>query len=974
MRGKRARRRTRIRRWLAVAVLGMTLTAALAFGGWWLLQSTVDQEVRSRIADVAERAGLDATVGPVHVDMAGTVTVERITLRGDTSTIELRGLRVRTDRWEALRTRSSAAIEHIGVSSARWVESGDPDSREVMRRVRAVAQALRSGKRRADLRTPVSPRGIPAFAIEEAVLATGRRTIARAEARGEPSGEGGLSWTATGSIDLTVFDAHERGAVSFSARGEATPDGLAAGRLQVELSEPVTLAGPRDTTVSGIRTITYAGGSIRTGPATLQDRRGRLKLMVEGIEVAIGPGGKPSEGRFDGATLVVLKNHRVTTRDLRFEAGGRRVVMTGVRVDGPRARGSAEEVVLDLRRGEAVATRVSARSDRVGGLDLSAHRIKVVADLERLLGASDRARTWPQRLELEGVVVATQHGRGSAGLVNVTLDSDAGTYRVVAERTRGTIARAVETLPVEPLRELLVRRGVGGTIATAGSRIRVHRLTASGRVMELLNGQGVGRLPATLTVQGVSARPYGRPARVAEARFVRTNGGGQITLRGEIGPADGDLVSFGLDMTLDSRLRPARGTVTASNLTPAWAPRAWADRLAIGPETRADVTLSLERPLALDPVIRARGTLALRDMSLEHWRLAPERIGPLRIATGFDVRIDRQKETVEVALDELTVGKARGSVRLLVKGFVARPYVDLWVKLPEQDCRNLVGAIPVAMRTGLKGLKVRGTAWMDARIKVPLANTRKIKLRVDGDMDQCRILTLGRPVDRKLARLKGRFVHEPVVKGTKVGVYVGSGTTTWVPYSRIPDFIKQAAMVTEDRAFMSHKGFRTSLIRGALKLNLKHLRYVYGGSTITQQLVKNLFLTRRKDIARKLEEAFVVVQMERKLSKKRILELYLNCIEYGPKIWSLKTAAQVYYGKRVAELTPTEGAYLMALKPYPRYGYYTAKRNRWTARWTRRMRLILSRVHKMGAIDADTLEAAGPTYRPTFGGFNPQTM
>ena len=200
---------------------------------------------------------------------------------------------------------------------------------------------------------------------------------------------------------------------------------------------------------------------------------------------------------------------------------------------------------------------------------------------------------------------------------------------------------------------------------------------------------------------------------------------------------------------------------------------------------------------------------------------------------------------------------------------------------------------------------------------------------------------------------------------------VGPGTAGYVPLARIPPWITEAALQTEDRAFFVHQGFRASLIRGALRLNLKHRRYVYGGSTITQQLVKNLFLTRRKDLARKLEEAVIVAQVERTLSKRRILELYLNCIEYGPGIWGLVEASRVYFAARPEALTPAQGIYLMALKPYPRYGFATARRGHWPPNWRRRMRNIFGRVHRRGVLTDAQLQAAAPEFRPRFAGLHP---
>ena len=100
---------------------------------------------------------------------------------------------------------------------------------------------------------------------------------------------------------------------------------------------------------------------------------------------------------------------------------------------------------------------------------------------------------------------------------------------------------------------------------------------------------------------------------------------------------------------------------------------------------------------------------------------------------------------------------------------------------------------------------------------------------------------------------------------------------------------------------------RWDLIAKALRLDLHKERFVYGGSTITQQLVKNLFLTREKTLSRKLEELIISWQMERHFSKEELLTFYLNVIEYGPDLYGIRRAAAFYFGKAPAHLTPAEG-------------------------------------------------------------------
>jgi membrane peptidoglycan carboxypeptidase len=173
------------------------------------------------------------------------------------------------------------------------------------------------------------------------------------------------------------------------------------------------------------------------------------------------------------------------------------------------------------------------------------------------------------------------------------------------------------------------------------------------------------------------------------------------------------------------------------------------------------------------------------------------------------------------------------------------------------------------------------------------------------------------------------------------------------------------AIATEDHSFFKHDGFRPSLIRRAVIMNLEGGRYVYGGSTITQQLVKNLFLSREKTLTRKLEEAIIVWMVENAVSKKRILELYLNCIEYGPKLYGLENAARAYFGKHVEELNPLDGAFLMGLKPYPWAGWKQFERGYVKPWWHRRLKKILTGMARSGWITEEQL-AASSNWEPVF--------
>lgn len=141
---------------------------------------------------------------------------------------------------------------------------------------------------------------------------------------------------------------------------------------------------------------------------------------------------------------------------------------------------------------------------------------------------------------------------------------------------------------------------------------------------------------------------------------------------------------------------------------------------------------------------------------------------------------------------------------------------------------------------------------------------------------------------------------------------------TWVPYARISPQLKRAMIAAEDAKFVEHSGFDWDGIQNALDKNEKKGRVVAGGSTITQQLAKNLFLSPAKSYVRKAEEAVVAVLLEAMLPKQRILELYLNVIEWGNGIFGAEAASRRYFGISAAQLSAEQAARLAAMTPSPR--------------------------------------------------------
>jgi len=142
---------------------------------------------------------------------------------------------------------------------------------------------------------------------------------------------------------------------------------------------------------------------------------------------------------------------------------------------------------------------------------------------------------------------------------------------------------------------------------------------------------------------------------------------------------------------------------------------------------------------------------------------------------------------------------------------------------------------------------------------------------------------------------------------------------SWVPYAKISNNLKRALIASEDANFVDHEGFDWEGIQKAYEKNMKKGRIVAGGSTISQQLAKNLFLSTRRTPWRKLEEAAITVMLETVMDKQRIFEIYLNVIEWGNGVFGAEAAARHYFHVSAAQLSADQAAKLAAMVPNPRY-------------------------------------------------------
>ncbi len=244
--------------------------------------------------------------------------------------------------------------------------------------------------------------------------------------------------------------------------------------------------------------------------------------------------------------------------------------------------------------------------------------------------------------------------------------------------------------------------------------------------------------------------------------------------------------------------------------------------------------------------------------------------------------------------------------------------ITLRVHKPRFPAGDLFSSFPEGLFTSLDGIRVKGDLSWNLDFSVDLSKPDSLEFSTALDRHQFAVLSFG---NANLTRINEPFEYTACDRGEPVRTFtVGPGNPGFHPLTRIPLHLRYAVMTSEDGAFYEHRGFLPEAFRESVVENIKQRRFARGGSTITMQLVKNVFLSRNKTIARKMEEALLVWLIENQglSTKDRMFEVYLNIIEWGPRIYGAGEASRFYFGKDVSKLTLAEAIYLASIIPRPK--------------------------------------------------------
>jgi len=351
------------------------------------------------------------------------------------------------------------------------------------------------------------------------------------------------------------------------------------------------------------------------------------------------------------------------------------------------------------------------------------------------------------------------------------------------------------------------------------------------------------------------------------------------------------------------------------------------------------------------------GDLAIAGIHVDHPLLARQPVRDLGFSLSLAADVDPRERVLKIEQATLQ----RGPVKLALSGeFVhaddpaARHYrADL--TMPKVRCQEFLNAIPAELVPSLQGFELKGDFEFQISADVDFRDLDALVLSAKLKPETCKPVKVPELVSA--TRLNGPLVHRVRMRdGSERSVDVSEGSTDYTPLDQISPYVLAAVMTTEDGGFWKHKGFITSQFRAALRSNLEAGKVRLGASTITMQMVKNVLLSHERTLSRKLQEVVLTWYVEQSLSKQRIMELYLNVIEFGPGVYGITRAASHYFAKAPADLTPPEAAYLALMLPSPvrRHVHYCEGAP--SPAFQAKLKRLLAIMHGRGRLDPETFE------------------
>jgi hypothetical protein len=315
-------------------------------------------------------------------------------------------------------------------------------------------------------------------------------------------------------------------------------------------------------------------------------------------------------------------------------------------------------------------------------------------------------------------------------------------------------------------------------------------------------------------------------------------------------------------------------------------------------------------------ILNIDGTSSIANLSVNHPKIATK-----------DVLFKNATFDYHFVLDENNIGIDSSSTAVLNK-IKFHPYVNLDTEtdtiytlkmaIPTMKAQDFIESLPTGLFTHFEGMEAEGQFDYHLDFEFNKNNPKALIFDSKINKKDFKIVKYG---EANLNKINGPFTYRAIENDLlQRPVFVGESNPNYTPLSEISPYLRKSVLTTEDPSFFSHRGFINEAFKQSIIKNIKTKKFSRGGSTISMQLVKNVFLTREKTLSRKLEEILLVYILEnnRIVSKERMLEVYFNVIEWGPNIYGIGEASQFYFQKYPSQLSLNECLFLASIVPRPK--------------------------------------------------------
>jgi hypothetical protein len=317
--------------------------------------------------------------------------------------------------------------------------------------------------------------------------------------------------------------------------------------------------------------------------------------------------------------------------------------------------------------------------------------------------------------------------------------------------------------------------------------------------------------------------------------------------------------------------------------------------------------------------LQLNGRYTLEEFVIDHKSLASKPLSFPDCDLSFDIAIGQDYLKID-SNSIVSLGKIK--FQPYFKYTISEPEsLFVFLNIPEFDVSDFYTSIPEDLFPHLKYFETHGNLSYRAKLIIDMDQPDSLQFYSYLNADKLAIEN----IDYELRKMNEGFVYTAYERGNPVRSFiVGPENPDFMALDELPVILQNAVLVAEDGSFYGHQGFLISAIKRAIAENIKTKKLYRGGSTISQQLIKNVYLSHDKTITRKIEEVILVwlIESHRLVSKKRMFEVYLNVIEWGPGIYGANQAAGFYFDKNVRQLNAEECIFLASVIPSPKKFYW----------------------------------------------------